>query len=201
MPLGVAYANLLTDDARNALTAASVMLLDEVFADVAALEVVAPEVSEVFSQTYMSRFLPRRYEARYTLQFARRFVTACVVVVWKLAQADALPLSCVAEQLAARCLTLQTEALLEQQGTPAELGGFEDAISDGAELELLFDRSYVEPTALANADAPKHSHPLPDALTFEHWFVGFVNTGAVVYPAVHPYLVLERDPATQFPQE
>lgn len=201
MTLGLAYADLLTDRERDALTAASILLLDEVFADVTALEGAAPEEREVFNQTYMSRFLPRRYDARYNLQFARRFVTACVVVVWKLAQALVLPLSCIAEQLAARSLALQAEALLEQQGVSGQLGAFEDAFVDGAELEMLFDRSYVEPTALADASTPKHSQPLPDELAFEHWFEGFTGTDEIEYAAVHPYLLLERDPDTLFPQE
>lgn len=198
---GSAYADLLSAEARAALAAASVLMLDELFADVAAMEVSAPEVGEVFSSTYMSRFLPRRYEGRYGPQFARRFVTACVVVVWKLAQSEALPLSCVVEQLAARCLTLQTEALLEQRGQAADLGAFEDALIYGTELETLFDRSYADAAERADASPLERLHPLAAALAFERWFVSFTDGGELAYPAVHPYLLLDRDPDTLPPQD
>ncbi len=72
-------------------------------------------------------------------------------VAWKLAQPQWHPLACIAEELALNALVRRAEALLEEQGTKADFGWFQDSAFDDLDFEIVFDPAwdgYADETSL-----------------------------------------------------
>lgn len=179
MPLGGAYSDVLQPALQTALETAGNALIDQFFEDICTITSAGNAVTGAFAESYMAEFLPRRYLARYTTLFAKRFLVCLTIVTWKLAQPQRVPLSCVGEQLALRALIRQAELTLARDGVQPDFGAFRLAVQTDHNLEALFDdaKDGIEV-------AQEHAH-----LAYPAWFSPLSAGAQNGRPdTVHPYL-------------
>jgi hypothetical protein len=110
MILGKAYQEWLTPREQKALAASCDMLIDIFFYD---WDLFAHWKPKLVDKTMLRSYLPSRYLSHYTPAFFKKFAVCVITVAWKLAQPNPLPLSSVAEELAAWAIINQAKVLLE----------------------------------------------------------------------------------------
>jgi hypothetical protein len=163
MPIGHDHSTAedLPPAHREALFLAIDELVDEGFADIAALLVGAD-----FADTSMAEYLPPTYLPRYTPQFAKQFLTCILTVAWKLGAPGDYALACVAEELALAALIERATTLLEEQDREADFSALEESAFEDRDFELLFEPHLdgIENTAAGHTMAN---------LRFDEWFTPF----------------------------
>jgi hypothetical protein len=150
---------------------ASVSLVDDLFADIFVLSVEDIPAAEA-DGTYVLGYLPQRFAHRYDAGFARRFLTVCSDLSTRLAYGWKNP-SCVAQELAVRCLLehagLLAEGLLVEADLPGDWRGMlEDALLEDGGTALLYD-----PALDGFEDDPLSGPPGMASMKFEDWFRPF----------------------------
>ena len=108
MSIGEAYSHVLTKHEQQALRIGCDVLIDSVFDDLK----IAENPKDV-ADTVFSIHLPGRYLYKYTPLFLRQFAVCIITVAWKLAQPDHMPLSSIAEELAAWAIINQAKTIIK----------------------------------------------------------------------------------------
>jgi hypothetical protein len=108
MSIGQAYAHILTKREQQALRIGCDVLIDSVFDDIKIVD-----NPKDIADTVFSIHLPGRYVYKYTPLFLRQFTVCIITVTWKLAQQEHMPLSSLAEELAAWAIINQAKTILE----------------------------------------------------------------------------------------
>src|SRR5579864_3486250 len=139
MSIGQAYSDILTPPALQALQGGCDTLIDSVFDD---LE-TAKDPQDI-ADTWVATYLPERYLYKYTPLFLRQFAVCIVTVAWKLAQPEHMPLSSLAEELAANAIIESAKAYAEISELDVEdlLEDFRDEYFEDLDFEYLFDDAY-----------------------------------------------------------
>jgi hypothetical protein len=166
MVMGQAYSDLLTPREQEALQAGCDLLIDTLFSELG--NVKNPQ--DVM-QTTVVGYLPERYLYKYSPQFLRKFAVCIVTVAWKLAQLKHVPLSSVAEELAAWVIIHEAKAFLElNEDAEAEEG--EDAFD--AFIEGYFEDTdflFLYSNAHDGIDETQVGQMLGmSSLAFDDWF-------------------------------
>lgn len=169
---GLSRARLLA----GAIWHASVILIDQLFQDVHFLHGRDRITSEDIAGTWVLSGLPPQYAEKYNGLFAQRFLVVAADMTAKLAAGWTSP-SCVAQELAVRCLLDQIEVTAdtyELDLDPNWRGTLTDRILEDTDSDMLFDRSL---------DGFQHDEGLNRQLrlapmALEHWFEPF-NDGHV----------------------
>lgn len=177
MRFGQAYRKALPSQHGEALYSAAELLSDSIVDDLVAIR----DGSWTANESYLAGMLPPRYVLRYTPQFIRRFHACLHTVIWKLGQRERVPLSCVAEELAAHILIQEAVAVLEAAGEEADFGAFEDELFEDLDFELLYDDAYdgIEETKVAEVAGIVN-------LSIADWFTRFGPPDNTTYPEPHP---------------
>lgn len=180
------YARVLPPNHRAAIEEACVVIVDMMLDDLNMLD--SPDAS--IPSSYIAGFLPPKYMHRYTPVLLRRFFICVVTVAWKLAQPEPIPLSRVAEELAAYAIIQEAESVLEMKGEKADFGAFEDVLFEDMDFEFLFDPAYdgIEDPAFAPEFGIAN-------LALDDWFKQF-GARPSSYPAVHPYAEDDEETAS-----
>lgn len=173
MPVGLKTLDTLPQDHREALLAATDILIDACIGDIARLD-----KGEDFRLTYLETFLPGEYLAEYDSFFTRKFLACLFTVAWKLRSPETHSLACVGEQLAMNAIIQLATAILENEGKEADYSGFADTVFEGRDFELLFQPSVPWPRPLKLAQSLHSGN-----LSIREWFKAFKPTDPV-----HPYL-------------
>ena len=141
MSIGQAYSDVLTPRAREALEMGCDWIIDHCFENYNDLK-----NPEHFEDTVLGGHLPSRYLHRYTPLVYKQFAVCIITVAWKLAQPKHMPLSSVAEELAALAIINQAKALIKEdedgQAIEEVLESFMDVYFEDLDFELLFDNEY-----------------------------------------------------------
>jgi len=180
MKLGHAYRRVLMPEQREALYTSAEFLQEDMQADLAAIR----EGSFSAEHSLIAASLPPRYLLRYTPTFMRRFHACLLTVVWKLGQRERIPLSCVAEELAAHLLIEHAMAALEMEGIEVDSSdfvAFEEELFEDTDFEMLYEGKYdgIEESAFADIAGLVN-------LAFADWFVRFGAPDNHEYPEPHP---------------
>jgi hypothetical protein len=183
MPIGASYeADILPPSHRQALADACDRLIDRWLDELAAL--ADGEWSVIDS--VIAEALPRCYLLAYTPVFARQFFICLVTVAWKLAQPERVPLTCVAEELAAWALIEEAEQVLAEKGQESDFGLFTDDLYEDTDFLILFD-----PQLDGIATSAVGAYLGMGYLGFKDWFVPF---GSGDRGAVHPFVEDRAEP-------
>jgi hypothetical protein len=180
MSIGQAYTDILTPPALQALQGGCDTLIDGVFDD---LENVKDP--QDFADTWVAIYLPERYLYKYTPLFLRQFAVCIITVAWKLAQPEHMPLSSLAEELAANAIIESAKAyaeVIEEIGDVDEI--FEDFIGmyfEDTDFLFLFDDAYdgIDETEVGEVMGIS-------SLAFDDWFKPFSDEPSRIG---HPYVV------------
>ncbi|MFP3462684.1 hypothetical protein R5O87_17725 [Arthrobacter globiformis] len=164
---GLVRARLLA----GAIWHASIVLIDELFQDVAALYEKEAITREDIDETWVLWSLPPQYATKYDGLFARRFLVMASDLTTKLTGHWTMP-SCVAQELAVRCLLDKIEVVADTYDLdlePGWRGRLTDRMLEDTDSELLYDPSL---------DGFQHDEELTAAfrlapMTLEHWFEPF----------------------------
>jgi hypothetical protein len=161
---------------RKALLGACSMLADQFFDDVSLL--MSDEAS--FEETSMLTVLPRKCLPRYDALFAKKFLTAVLVVQWKLFAPGEHRLACLAEELALNALIESASGLMEESGESADFAALENVAFEDRDFDALFDLAEdgIEDTAIGEQLGMQ-------GMKFDEWFEPF-SEGACY--CVHPYV-------------
>jgi len=180
MSIGQAYSDILTPREQLAIQAACDILIDGVFDD---LEMVKEPNSSIDS--VMSDHLPTRYRYKYTPHFYRKFAVCIITVAWKLAQSEHIPLSSLAEELAAWAIINQAKSVVEEdEGEAAEENAFDtfiDGYFEDTDFLYLFDDTYdgIDEAEVAQVLGMS-------SLAFHDWFLPFSDEPSRM---AHPYVL------------
>lgn len=167
MSIGQAYSHALTSSEQQALQASCDILIDSIFDEVGNIK----DTKEV-ANTTLGIFLPNRYIHRYTPRFLRQFAVCVITVAWKLAQPEHIPLSSLAEELAARVIIQHAKVVMEtdedMEYTEDAFETFEDEYFEDLDFEFLYDDSYdgIDETAIAQ-------YMGISSLALKDWFTPF----------------------------
>jgi hypothetical protein len=155
VPFGFAYG-VEEHQACGELRHAAIVALDEALMDVA----LAARARRARPELGSTRALPVRYEELYDVEFLKQWTVAVAVVGLKLAQAERMPLACLAEKLALNAMMVSADARARDRGSfPLAFDGLRRALGDTGFL-VLFDEA-------VDVDGD---------LRFEAWFDGFGET-------------------------
>jgi len=178
MSLGQAYSDILTPPAREALQGGCDTLIDGVFEDIKNVE-----DSQDFADTWAAIYLPERYLYKYTPLFLREFAVCIVTVAWKLAQPEHMPLSSLAEELAANAIIKSSVAYAETMGLDVVdiLEDFRNYYFEDLDFEYLFVNAYdgIDETDVGQVMGMS-------SLAFDDWFKPFSDEPSRI---AHPYVV------------
>ncbi len=136
MSIGQAYSDTLTTSEQQALHKAGDMLIDNIFDGISGVQ-----DNKDVADTMIGAFLPERYMLRYSPLFLRQFAASIITVAWKLAQAEHMLLSSLAEEVAAWMIVNMAKAILEEKMEDA----FDDFINiyfEDTDFLYLFDDAY-----------------------------------------------------------
>ena len=152
------------------------LLIDELFADLAALEEDGPTVGESDTDFMILDDLPPQFADEYTVLFARRLVVTAVSLTGRLTQPQFGQVDCVAEELLLGLLLTQAEVMADMYGLLTEevstaLETFADAVHESMPLDDLD----VVPTKAGD------------------WFTPFDGERS----AVHPYAANDEETTLQ----
>jgi hypothetical protein len=150
---------------------ASVLLIDQLFQDIHTLHEKESIRREDINETWILSGLPPQYAEKYTGLFAQRFLVVAADMTMKLA-AGWTPPSCVAQELAVRCLLDQIEVTADTYDldlAPGWRGMLTDRILEDTDSDMLYDQSL---------DGFQHDERLNQQLrlapmALEHWFEPF----------------------------
>ena len=150
---------------------AAAAMTDELFNDIDLLRGRAPTAADV-DETYVISNLPPQFAHHYDARFAARFLAVCTDLSMNLAAGWKEP-SCVAQELAVRCLLADAEFLAEELDLDAELppdwlAMLEDAFLKFADSMMLFD-----PAMDGFENDPGASPEGAPSMKFEDWFKPF----------------------------
>lgn len=123
-----------------ALWQASATLVERLFEDIAALRHQEIVTTGSVEDTWILSELPRQFATHYTAQFAQRFLVVAVDMTAALAREWDGP-SCVAQELALRCLLDQVEetaALVEVELSQDWRRRLEDLLLEDTDIETLY---------------------------------------------------------------
>jgi hypothetical protein len=148
-----------------------VILIDELFQDIHTLQEKESITREDITGTWVLSGLPPQYAEKYNGLFARRFLVVAADMTMKLA-AGWTPPSCVAQELAVRCLLDQVEITADTHDLdldPGWRGILTDRMLEDTDSDMLYDRSL---------DGFQHDERLNQQLrlapmALEHWFEPF----------------------------
>lgn len=178
MSIGQAYSDVLTPPALRALQGGCDTLIDGVFDD---LENVKDP--QDFADTWAAIYLPERYLYKYTPLFLKKFTVCIITVVWKLAQPEHMPLSSVAEELAANAIIESARAYAETMELDVGdvFDDFIDEYFEDTDFEFLFDDAYdgIDETEVGKMMGMS-------SLAFDDWFKPFSDEPSRI---AHPYVV------------
>jgi hypothetical protein len=104
-----------------ALWEASAVLIDQLFEDVAELRSLDEVTGRDIAETYVLSGLPPRHADKYDVRFAQRFLVIASDMAAALVRGWTHP-SCVAQELAVRCLLDQVEVIQDLYGLDLEDG-------------------------------------------------------------------------------
>jgi len=150
---------------------ASVILIDQLFQDIHILHGKDRITREDIAGTWVLSGLPPQYAEKYNGLFAQRFLVVAADMTAKLAAGWTSP-SCVAQELAVRCLLDQIEITAdtyELDLDPDWRGMLTDRVLEDTDSDMLYDRSL---------DGFQHDEGLNQQLrlapmALEHWFEPF----------------------------
>jgi|SRR5690348_5440522 len=182
MAVGQAYSDVLTQQEQQALHEACDVLIDEVFEDLKTIEDPKDLVD-----TALGDCLPERYLYRYTPLFFKQFVVCIITVAWKLAQPEHMPLSSLAEELAAWALVRKAQTLIEMgeeggQTSDDPFGSFIDAFFEDLDFAYLFDEAYDG----IDKEAELAQVLGMSSLSLQDWFKPFSDEPSRI---AHPYVL------------
>lgn len=126
-----------------ALWEASVILIDQLFEDLAGLRKLHSIDREDIANTFVLSWLPRRQAHRYDIGFVQRFVVIAADLTGALARSWSRP-SCVAQELALRCLLDQVEVLEDSYDLDLAddwRAAFEEQMFEDMDSELLYQNA------------------------------------------------------------
>jgi hypothetical protein len=189
--VGQAYKKHLLPSEQEALDAGIAVLIDELFED------FTPSVSlrtgGNSALTTLGEHLPLHYLPKYTSVFLKQFAVCIMTVAWKLAQPRHVPLSSVAEELAAHailtqaqgCLALELESAEEDEGdeeitAEQAFEDFREYYFEDEDFLFLFDNSY---DGVETSPVGQMLHMT--SLAFADWFRPFSADPARI---AHPYV-------------
>lgn len=197
MLIGQAYSDVLTLRERKALQASCDMLIDSSFHEFENIKGPKDIVD-----TTIGIYLPERYLYKYTPLFFKKFAVCIITVAWKLTQPEHIPLSSLAEELAAWVIIEHAKVVLEAEGLAAQLlteqeqavpetneeneeaeDNFEtfiDTYFEDLDFEFLYDDAYdgIDETPLAQSMDIL-------SLAFDTWFKSFSDEPS---RTPHPYV-------------
>ncbi len=177
MAIGQAYADTLTTSEQQALQQACDLLIDGIFNDISEVQ----ENKDV-ADTMLGAFLPPRYMTKYTPLFLRQFSVCVITVAWKLAQAQHMPLSSLAEEIAAWATIREAKAILEEDGKiENSFDAFIDVYFEDTDFLYLFDNAYDGIDELEVGQMLGIS-----SLAFHDWFLPFSDEPS---RTAHPYVL------------
>jgi hypothetical protein len=193
MTIGQAYSEALTPREQKALLHACDWLIDHAFEEYKDIK----EPKDVLDST-LGSYLPTRYASRYTPLFYKQFAVCVTTVAWKLAQPTHIPLSSLAEELAARAIIEQARVLLEveadlnedtkeredEEETEEPFDAFIDLYFEDTDFEFLFEARHdgIDETAVGAMLGMS-------SLAFADWFVPFSDEPSRI---AHPYVSKEE---------
>jgi hypothetical protein len=179
MLIGQAYTDVLTPRAREALEAGCNWIIDHCFENYNDLN-----NPEDFEDTILGGHLPSRYLYKYTPLFYKKFAVCVITVAWKLAQPRHMPLSSVAEELAAWAIIKEAQALTEEdedgEAIKEILEKFIDVYFEDLNFQFLFDNAYDGIDKIEAGEMLDMT-----SLAFEDWFKPFSDKP---YRIAHPYV-------------
>ena len=152
---------------------ASVVLIDQLFQDIHTLHGKESITRADINETWILSGLPPQYADKYNGLFAQEFLVLAVDMTMKLASGWTPP-SCVAQELAVRCLLDQIEITADTYDLdldPHWRGTLTDKILEDTDSDMLYDR---------RLDGFQHDEDLNEQLRLapmavEHWFEPFNN--------------------------
>ena len=178
MAIGQAYSDILTPPAREALQGGCDTLIDGVFDDLGNVK-----GSRDIADTWAAIYLPERYLYKYAPLFLRQFAVCVVTVAWKLAQPEHMPLSSLAEELAANAIIESAKVYAETAELDVVdlLEDFRDEYFEDLDFEYLFDDAYdgIDETDVGQMLGMS-------SLAFDDWFKPFSGESSRI---AHPYVV------------
>ncbi len=150
---------------------ASVVLIDELFQDVHMLHGKTEITREDIGAAWVLSSLPQPYAEKYNGLFAQRFLIVAADMTAKLAAGWTYP-SCVAQELAVRCLLDQVEVTEDAYELDLGLdwrGRLTDRLLEDTDSDMLYDQ---------RLDGFQHDEGLNQQLrlapmALEHWFEPF----------------------------
>lgn len=172
------------------LIQASVMVVDQLIDDVAALRKRAGTAGEGIDETWVFSDLPPRFAARYTALFAQEFLVAFVDMTSRLTRGWE-PLACVAQELGLRVLLDHVDVVAETADValPGDWRGhLEDLLFEDLDHELLYD-----PAHEGIEDDPARQPPGMAPMRFTDWFRPFNDRRTL------PPYALPAPPSTDAP--
>lgn len=122
---------------------ASVLLIDQLFQDVHTLHGKESITREDIDETWILSALPPQYAEKYNGLFAQRFLVVAADMTMKLTSGWTSP-SCVAQELAVRCLLDQIEITADTYDLDLDLhwrGALTDRLLEDTDSDMLHDRS------------------------------------------------------------
>jgi len=183
MPIGASFGeDILSPSHREALADACDRLIDMWLDELAAIM----HGDWTVADSAIVEALPRRYLLAYTPIFAKQFSVCLVTVAWKLAQPGRVPLTCVAEELAAWALIEEAEQVLEEDGLEANFDLFVDDLFEDTDFLILFD-----PKLDGLETAEVGTYLGMGYVEFKDWFVPFDSGDR---GAVHPFVEKQVEP-------
>ncbi|MCW2135415.1 MULTISPECIES: hypothetical protein [Crystallibacter] len=150
---------------------ASIILIDQLFEDIHLLHGKRPITREDIDETWVLSGLPGQYADKYNGLFAQRFLIVAADMTTKLAADWTYP-TCVAQELAVRCLLDQVEVTADTYDLELEpdwRGMLTERILEDTDSDMLYDRSL---------DGFQHDEGFNQQLrlapmALEHWFEPF----------------------------
>lgn len=171
---------------QGALWTASIVLVDQVFSDLAVLE--RADVADVDDVDQFDQFdedvlwalpeLPPAFVDQYDIRFLRRFLTAAIAVTGRLT-AGWIPPVCLAEELAIRLLLNQVEVIVhlhELDIVAGWRGPLEEAFFEDLDHELLYSGT---PDTMPGSPARVET-----GQSVDDWFIPFGEPAPTI-----PYLL------------
>ena len=182
--MGQAFADILTPTQREALAAATDVLIDHYLENLADAQTGTWD----FQQFYIADFLPRRYAHEYSPKFARQFFFCLSTIAWKLNQPHFLQPACIGEELALWALIQQAESILEEKGEEPDLGDLVDAAFEDTDVQNLYsgERDGIDETEVGQ-------YMGMTSLSFKDWFVPFRESSVDDLSEVHPCAQVDGD--------
>jgi len=174
MSIGQAYADILTPREQHALAEACDWLIDHAFDERERIEKPQHVLDSVVGE-----YLPTRYVYRYTPLFYKKFAVCMITVACKLAQAEHMLLSSLAEELAAWAIIQDAKGRLEDRKNAFDT--CTDRYFEDADVAILFDNRYdgLDETEVAQMLGLS-------SLAIADWFLPFSDAPSRV---VHPYVL------------